>query len=253
MTARIVVCLVLIIICQMAHATKLQDPRIESVINQLSAPDTLVGLFTQRRQIAAFDATLISKGEFYFWRNHGIYWATLEPIENKITYRTDKTLQWLEGEASPNELKSRSNQHFRRMLLAIFSFDQAILDEIFQQDWRFDNRVLKGRNLQGQDFQDEDQHFETNSWQLILTPHKGPAQRFLESVVLWGDAYVERMQLSQSNGEIIDIRFRLESSPSKSNDVKATPGASHPSLVTCTSAFGYSPGECVTLIEKAHH
>lgn len=192
----------------------------EAIARRLQEQNAVQGTFHQVREVEGIPGGLRSQGSYLFWRGHGIYWATERPIQRAITYRQDMTLLWSSGNESAQALDSRKDRHFRKILLNIFSFDLALLEQEFELQWRID----------GTD--------ETDSWQLELSPRKSSTRRFLSRATLWGEQAIEGLTLEQANGERLQIKFS-EPIPLQTVD-----------LSVCRQRFAYSPSQCQQLLNE---
>ncbi|MFK7978200.1 MAG: outer membrane lipoprotein carrier protein LolA [Halioglobus sp.] len=181
-----------------------------SVTARLANRNILHGLFEQTRELQGVSGGLTSTGEFYFWRGHGIYLSTLEPIVQATTYRSDTTLRWAPGEPKPQVLNGRRDRHFRDLLMSIFDFDTEQLERDFQQAWRF-----------------EDQE-----WELQLTPRSFASKRFLESITLRGSQHIDALTIVSKSGEKLRILFSSTQ----------TLAALAPQI--CVERFAYSAEQC---------
>ena len=120
----------------------------EDLSRRLSLGNVISGKFEQSKDHAGLPKPLQSEGQFVFWRGHGVHWATESPVQQATIYRNDKTLQSSGSSGAVRELTGRKERAFRRVLLDVFSFDEAQLSRQFELQW-----------TQG------DQH-----WQLMLRP-----------------------------------------------------------------------------------
>jgi outer membrane lipoprotein-sorting protein len=191
-------------------AVTAQENTAKRITAQLEARSKVQGHFIQTKTLEGMTNGLQSEGEFTFWRDHGIYWATQRPVKQAITYRSDKTLKWQAGESEPEEMHRRKDKEFRKILMAIFSFDTEQLALQFDQQWQTEN----------------------DSWQLQLSPNSRTAGRFLDHIVLWGTAGIEGLRITNRNGESLTIEFSDEQQ------------LEHIDKSVCISHFGYTAVQC---------
>lgn len=186
-----------------------------AVTQRLASRQLMHGLFEQTRELRGVSGGLTSTGEFYFWRGHGIYLATLEPVLQATTYRSDVTLRWLPGQTQPKKLNGRQDRHFRELLIAIFDFDEEKLARDFKQAWTFGD----------------------SGWQLALEPRNFASKRFLESITLWGSQNIDRLSIVSQSGETLHIAFT------------ATNALLQPPVQVCRERFLYSAQTCDMSVE----
>jgi outer membrane lipoprotein-sorting protein len=207
---QIIAACLLVILCSAVYATNPEGAPGREIAARLALHDIVQGQFEQWRGVEGLSKPLASTGRFFFWRERGIYWSTETPVKQALTYRNDKTLQWQPGAETPLELRSPGDAHFRRMLLAIFSFNLEQLANQFELRWL------------GQEA----------SWQVDLLPRKRSVQRALRQVSLRGSEYVEQLVMTDVAGQVLRIDF----------SAVATPPAI--GLLQCADLFAWSPGEC---------
>lgn len=157
-----------------------------SLIQRLQQTALVAGDFNQQRTVPGLTQALRSKGNFIYWRGQGIYWNTQQPYPQAITYSRNKTTLWqAPGIAFAGKNSGSRDHHFRRLLLALFSFDRVQLDEQFHSQWQIN-----------------DKH-----WQLNLRPKNPITRRAIDSASLSGTDFIEQLQIVTSNGEQLLIEF----------------------------------------------
>ena len=197
--------------CTPASATDLSP---EEIADKIRSHTVVRGEFEQLREVPGLPGGLRSQGEFTFWREHGIYWATLQPVHRQITYRSDQTLAWPEEDGTPQTLNSRQDRQLRGLLMSVFSFDLQQLEQDFSSHWSIDG----------------------DHWGVTLTPRSHSTRRFLESVTLGGSDTLSSLRIASRNGEVLSTQFRQLSSPDRL------------SASDCTALFAYSASECEQLL-----
>ena len=197
--------------CVQSRATELDSP--DDIADTLVSHAVVRGKFSQLRELPGLPDGLRSEGEFTFWREHGIHWATLHPVQRQVTYRSDRTLTWSSGGALQT-LNSPRDKLLRRLLMTVFSFDFEQLEEDFSSHWSIDG----------------------DYWGLTLTPRSGAAGRFLESITLGGGDTLSSLRVASHNGEVLSVQFRQVSSPDGLTNGE------------CIAKFAYSPSECAQLL-----
>jgi len=175
--------------------------------------DMLVGgRFHQSKEQAGLPNPLQSQGEFLFWRDRGVRWSTETPVQQVTVYRSDKTLQSVGESGEVQEQKGRSERTFRRILLNIFSFDNAQIERQFEQHWQVD---------------------EQQRWHLLLQPKTRTLKRALQQVTLSGGEFVERLQIVDAKGLSLQINFSQQHRSDQGLDAE-----------DCQALFFYSPQQC---------
>ncbi|MEM8659423.1 MAG: outer membrane lipoprotein carrier protein LolA [Pseudomonadota bacterium] len=183
------------------------DP--QTISQGLSTFTVMRGHFSQVRHLDGRDGGLRSSGQYVFWRDHGVYWHTEQPIERAVTYRSDVTLDWRSGE--PVATQRPGDESFRRILMGVFSFDLKQLEQEFELQWRIDD----------------------SDWILQLVPRQSGTRRFLSSLTLYGSTTVSGMELARSNGEVVVVRF------------SDTAAQTQLPLQDCLSLFAFSEQQCL--------
>ncbi|MEM1154791.1 MAG: outer membrane lipoprotein carrier protein LolA, partial [Pseudomonadota bacterium] len=183
------------------------DPQIIS--QKLSTFTVMRGHFSQLRHLDGLDGGLRSSGQYVFWRDHGVYWHTEQPIERAVTYRRDVTLNWQSGEPVTSHRPGEAS--FRRILMGIFSFDLKQLEQEFELQWRIGD----------------------SDWLLQLVPRQSGTRRFLSSLSLYGSGTISGMEMVRSNGEVVVVRF------------SETVAQTELPLQDCLSLFAFSEQQCL--------
>lgn len=190
-----------------------------TILDRLGSHAVVRGDFVQTRELENTAANLRSEGEFIFWRNQGVYWATQQPVHIAKIYRHDKTLviedEDGDGASSPREVNGVRDRHFRETLLTIFSFDRERLAQRFEQEWQ----------TQGQ------------SWQLVLTPKNRSFKSYVSMIELWGARNIQGLRIY--NDERLTLEFR------------DTHTGENLSIVDCTTNFAYSTEQCASLTNES--
>ena len=162
------------------------DNRIDQLMQRMRAAPFVKGQFTQSRSLPGLSKPLVSNGQFIYWQGQGIYWQTDSPLPQAITYSYDKTISWMSpGIPAGIEHNSRRDQHFRRILLALFSFDPSQLEQRFNSDWQIS----------------------PDHWQLTLTPSDRITAYAIRSAELSGGKHIEQIRITTANDELLNIEF----------------------------------------------
>ncbi|MDZ7785407.1 MAG: outer membrane lipoprotein carrier protein LolA [Halioglobus sp.] len=187
------------------------------IVDRLGSHAVVRGNFIQTRELDNAAASLRSQGRFIFWRNHGVYWETQQPVQIARIYRHDKTLVIEDdgGNAPPGEMRGVRDRHFRETLLTVFSFDKDRLAQRFEQEWG-----AQGRN-----------------WRLFLTPKNRSLKSYLSMIELWGAGNIHGLRIY--NDEILTLEF---------HDTRASESLG---IEDCVSGFAYSTEQCVSLTDDS--
>jgi len=178
---------------------------------RLSLGNVIRGHFQQSKDHAGLPMPLLSEGEFIFWRGHGVHWATESPVQQTIVYRSDKTLQSSDDSTEVRELRGRNERAFRRILLDIFSFDEAQLRRQFKLKWTVDEQ----------------------RWQLRLRPKTWTLKRALQEVNLSGGEFVDSLRIVDAQGLALEMHFSTQQRSDLSLDIQ-----------NCETTFFYSAEQC---------
>ena len=197
-----------------ATTSKVDDA---TIVDRLGSHAVVRGSFIQTRELENAAASLRSEGRFIFWRDHGVHWATQQPVQIAKIYRHDKTLVIEDdGEnAPPSEVRGVRERHFRETLLTVFSFDRDRLAQRFEQEWR-----VQGRN-----------------WRLFLTPKNRSLQSYLSMIELWGAGTIHGLRIYSD--EILTLEFR---------DTRTSDSLG---IEDCVSSFAYSTEQCESLTDDS--
>jgi hypothetical protein len=140
---------------------------------------TTTGQYTQTATVAALSAPLISGGSFYFDRDRGISWHVERPISARFVFRPAA----VEQQATPAQ--QMPMQWVGRLLNATMAGDLAELSRTFYVD----GSVAADR------------------WALSLTPRSAAVARALVRIDIEGGVAVDRVELSEANGDTLAITF----------------------------------------------
>ncbi len=185
----------------------------EIVAARLRNQAVIAGEFRQSRTDAKLPRPLESNGHFVFWRDQGVHWATTSPLTQQTVYRPDTTWQMDDGPASARELRSRSDDIFRDVLLNVLSFDEAQLATEFESRWQVSDN---------------------GNWQLSLVPLRGHLARAIQTVELRGDENINRIEIADTRGGALLLEFHAQHS-----EFTIT-------AETCEQLFLYSAQQCQT-------
>lgn len=153
----------------------------------LQEAQTLRGGYLQQKTLQGLPRPLEAEGTFLFVRGTGIAWRTARPFESELVITPTDIIQREGGRVSLHLAAARqpSVRVVSDIFTAVFALDFAALAA------RFD---LFGRTVR-------------DGWELGLRPRAGQGGA-LKHIVVSGRAQVERVRVSDSNGDETDIRLR---------------------------------------------
>lgn len=148
---------------------------------------SLRGTYTQKKTLHELDKPLLAEGTFVFAREVGIAWRTVKPFDSELVITGREIIQRDRGGASLR-LSAEQQPGVRAVagvFFAVFALDFAALESLFELHSR---RTPAG-------------------WELGLRPRPGLAGA-IRQITVRGRAHVERVLLSDANGDETDIRLR---------------------------------------------
>lgn len=147
---------------------------------------TLRGAYVQDKALAGVPHPLHAEGQFLFVRDLGIAWRTTLPFDSELVITGGDILQRENGQVSMR--LSAAQQPAVRIVADIFSAVFALdFDRLSANFELYSRRVGRG-------------------WELGLKPRA--AQGPLKQIVVSGGKRVERVRVSDANGDETDIRLR---------------------------------------------
>ena len=153
----------------------------------LQGAQTLRGGYVQRKTLQGVPKPLEAEGTFLFARGIGIAWRTIRPFESELVI-------------TPTDIIQRENGRVTLHLAAARQPSVRVVSDIFAAVFALDFEQLAAR-------------FELFSrgvkggWELGLRPRAG-AGGALKQIVVGGQSQVQRVRVSDSNGDETDIRLR---------------------------------------------
>lgn len=149
------------------------------------------GRFEQWRNLAGIPRPIRSSGRFIYWRNHGLYWETQEPISQASTFTLDTIIHWQPTTHSrqANRTSSPVQKQISRILLEVFGGDIQSLEKLFDSRWN--PKPEPSAKL----------------WTVGLTPKTATIKRVVEKITLSGENYISSLNLDASNGDTTRIHF----------------------------------------------
>ncbi|MDY1046796.1 outer membrane lipoprotein carrier protein LolA [Pseudomonas coleopterorum] len=173
-----------------AHAFDLKD-----LSRQLSKPAVIRGPFIQEKHLRALPQPLVSQGTFVLAKEYGLLWLLKTPLQQDyrinsqgIARRDATGWQMLPG-------KSAGAQQ-NHLFFAVLQGDSVELERDFEL------------NLQG----------DGHAWTLQLTPRSLLLKQVFTRIDISGGAYVQRIQLAESQGDSTVLRMPDSTSSASLND-----------------------------------
>lgn len=166
-----------------ASAGAVMDPRLA----RLAKVEEISGRFTQQRTLKGLSRPLIATGEFAYWRNQGLYWHTLTPLETSLLASPTAVTTGLPGSAR-QQMSGQIESRTTALIFALFAMDLAQLQRDFTLDLSW----------QGE------------RWRLRLTPSNTTMALAVATVVLAGGNQVDTIELTSKAGDITLIQLLLE-------------------------------------------
>jgi hypothetical protein len=151
----------------------------------LAQSQALRGAFEQRKFLAGIPKALISRGEFTFARDRGVWWHTRVPFDSEFILTRDGMIQRDAG-GTPIKLTSQQQPALRvvaDVFLSLFALDLKLLSENFDT---FGNADAQG-------------------WRLGLAPHTGALGGVVARVTIHGKTRVDHVDLVDAHGDRTEL------------------------------------------------
>jgi hypothetical protein len=151
----------------------------------LQQSQALRGAFEQRKFLSGIPKALVSRGEFTFARERGVWWHTRTPFDSEFILTRDGMTQRDAG-ATPIKLSSQQQPALRvvaDVFLSLFALDLRLLSENFD--------TFGMPDAQG--------------WQLGLVPHAGALGGVVARVTIHGKTRVDHVDLVDSHGDRTEL------------------------------------------------
>ncbi|PCK01115.1 MAG: hypothetical protein COA42_23370 [Alteromonadaceae bacterium] len=169
---------------------------IDDISDRVQQANFLSGAFTQSRTLKGLTRPLISSGKFNFWRSEGLYWGTEKPFFSAATYKSDRVIGWTkQGLASSESVPNQIQKRVGKILLQIISSDVNALTKDFKV-------ISSLRALKNTDNTDN-----LNPWKIELTPKQAITKKFIHTLTLVGDQFLQEVRIRAANGDETKILF----------------------------------------------
>lgn len=142
--------------------------------------------FDQTRTIKDLPQPLRSQGTMLIARDKGLLWDQTRPFPMQLLLDDRRMVQAINGQP-PQVITAESNPQmfqFNHLLRALFQADRRVLEQNFRVEF---TDAGAGR------------------WTLRLTPIATPLDKIFTTIDLGGQAYLERIQLNDRQGDRTDI------------------------------------------------
>lgn len=142
--------------------------------------------FDQTRTIKDLPQPLRSQGTMLIARDKGLLWDQTRPFPMQLLLDDRRMVQAINGQP-PQVITAESNPQmfqFNHLLRALFQADRRVLEQNFRVEF---TDAGAGR------------------WTLRLTPIATPLDKIFATIDLGGQAYLERIQLNDKQGDRTDI------------------------------------------------
>lgn len=170
----------------MANALQADDGLLETISTRLSVTPVVRAAITQDKTLAILSRPMHSEGRLLFSREHGLYWVIETPVASETLVTRDRLLQV-------------TGSHRRLMTVSEQPALAAVGDIFFP--------ILSGEMDALRDAFTITVHGDDMQWQLQLSPKNEPLNRFIHTITLDGGADLQRMTLTDHNGDTTVMSF----------------------------------------------
>lgn len=163
---------------------------------QLVDAAVIHGVFEQEKRVKGFKRPLVSKGDFVVAKGRGVRWHTQTPFDSVLLVRRDD-ISSKQGDTEVFRLDAAKEPTVRVVNTVLFSLlagDLAVLERHFE---------VKGEAG-------------PKGWTLELVPKADGLKKVLKRIVMTGDRFVRRLELSEASQDVTVIR--IESPEASSPD-----------------------------------
>ncbi|HUR39899.1 MAG TPA: outer membrane lipoprotein carrier protein LolA [Verrucomicrobiae bacterium] len=147
----------------------------------------LRGQYEQEKRLKGVPRPLKAEGDFLFARGRGIAWMTRKPFESELVITTTDIIQREGGRVSMR--LSAAQQPSVRVVADVFAAVFALDFDALAARFKLYSRTVPG------------------GWELGLRPHDGQGGA-LRQIVVSGGKHVQRVRVSDTNGDETAIRLR---------------------------------------------
>lgn len=181
--------LALFLVLGLPGLARAEPPAVSAIQKRLAPFQALTGRFEQSKRIRVLTKPLVSSGDFVLLKDRGLVWRTTSPIQSRVRITPRGIAQLEDGKATV--LVSAKEQPgmsaVGKVLFAVFSLDLSRLQKHFQ--------IRSAAAPEGK------------PWTAVLTPTDAGVAKFVREISLEGDRTVDRIELTEANGDVTSIRF----------------------------------------------
>lgn len=187
--------LLIVITLAWASPWSLAEPAPAQVVQGMQQHPLIAGQFVQTRQLQGLPRPITSSGNFIFWRQHGLYWETLQPFYQATTFTADEVITWLAPEGPAQQAPSRDpvQKYVNRILLSVFGADMSMIDKLFSSQWQTDG----------------------DNWSVALTPANAAVEKAIAHAHLSGAQYLQQLQVTSRSGDVSTMVFDQVQAPTQ--------------------------------------
>lgn len=155
----------------------------QELMNQLQQPQNVQGHFTQLRYLKSLAKPITTSGQFALVKSKGLLWQMEKPFATQLKVTPSGIQQWNGSRWVSSQKFGQSDQI--KLFLGLLSGDISALSEQF-------DIAVSGEKTQ---------------WQLTLTPKTLLMKQIFTQIQLKGDALVQEIELSETQGDRTQIQF----------------------------------------------
>ncbi|MFJ4065496.1 outer membrane lipoprotein carrier protein LolA [Pseudomonas sp. NPDC089996] len=170
---------------------------LDDLQKQLSEPAVVKGPFIQEKHLRALPQPLLSKGHFVLARDHGLLWLLQAPLRQDYRIDTQGIARRDANGWQPLPSQSAGAQQ-NRLFFAVLQGDSSGLQRDFEL------------SLSG----------EAEHWQLRLVPRSLLLKQVFNRIDINGGRYVERIELSETQGDSTVLRMPESSGAAALSDAE---------------------------------
>lgn len=176
--------------CGIAHA----DDTLAAVRAIITNHPQVCGDFVQRKSLRALSRPLLSRGKIRFVAGKGVIWELVSPIATRVVLTENAITTWNDN-GERRRIAAAQFPLFKALtniFLAVFTGDFSRLDDAFAIQPATDD----------------------GTWRLSLTPQDKTIAVAIESILITGGAFVDRIAFNERSGDKTVITFANMIGPS---------------------------------------
>jgi outer membrane lipoprotein carrier protein len=154
---------------------------------RLSDKPVVSGSFTQTKRIKRLGRNLVSKGDFLFSVEDGVYWNIRSPYPSTLIL-TAKRLVQRSATGEESVMDSSDNLVFKRIagtMQSVFSGDLSALEDEFSVYFQGD----------------------LSAWHVGLVPKEKTVRDVIASIVVEGSESITNLKLAEGSGDVVSYAF----------------------------------------------